>query len=241
MRATLFAVPGSHPSLAAQLMLERKGIEVRRIDLVAALHRVVVRAAGFPGITVPAVRLDGSRLQGTGQIARALDALVPDPPLLPADPVARAEVERAEGWADEVYQSAARRLAWATIKRDRSSVGSFLEGARLGVPTSLAARTAAPVILVSARLNRASDEAVRRDLDALPGWLDRVDGWVEEGVLGGAEPNVADYQVATSTRLLMALDDVRPGIEKRPAGRHALALVPVFPGRVPAVLPPAWI
>jgi glutathione S-transferase len=241
MRATLYAVPGSHPSLAAQLMLERKGIEVRRIDLVAAVHRGVVRAAGFPGITVPAVRLDGSRIQGTGTIARALDALVPEPPLLPSDPVARAKVERVEGWADEVYQSAARRLAWATIKRDRSSVGSFLEGARLGIPTSVAARTATPVIFLSARLNRASDEAVRRDLAALPGWLDRIDGWLAEGVLGGSDPNVADYQVATSTRLLLAMDDLRPRIEDRPAGRHAVGLVPSFPGRVSSVLPADWL
>jgi hypothetical protein len=32
MRATLFAVPASHPSLAAQLMLEHKGIDYRRVD-----------------------------------------------------------------------------------------------------------------------------------------------------------------------------------------------------------------
>jgi hypothetical protein len=60
-------------------------------------------------------------------------------------------------------------------------------------------------------------------------------------VLGGADPNVADYQVATSTRLLMAMDDLRPGIQDRPAGRHALGLVPVFPGRVSPVLPAAWL
>jgi glutathione S-transferase len=211
MQATLFAVPGSHPSLAAQLMLERKGVEVRRIDLVAAVHRVVVRAAGFPGITVPAVRLDGDRLQGTGTIARALDALVPDPPLLPAEAAARAKVERVEGWADEVYQSAARRLAWATIKRDRSSVGSFLEGARLGIPTSLAARTATPIVFLAARLNRASDEAVRRDLAALPGLLQRIDDWIAEEVLGGEQLNAADFQIAPSLRLAMTLQDLRPG------------------------------
>src|SRR3712207_6899130 len=44
----------------------------------------------------------------------------------------------------------------------------------------------------------ARDEAVRRDLAALPGLLDRIDGWIDDGVLGGGEPNVADYQVARS-------------------------------------------
>ena len=46
MRATLFGVPGSHPALAGELMLERKGIDVRRLDLVAGVHRGMLRALG---------------------------------------------------------------------------------------------------------------------------------------------------------------------------------------------------
>jgi hypothetical protein len=46
VRATLFALPASHPSLAAQLMLEHKGVAYRRIDLVTATHRTVLRALG---------------------------------------------------------------------------------------------------------------------------------------------------------------------------------------------------
>jgi glutathione S-transferase len=63
VRATLFALPASHPSLAAQLMLEHKGIEYRRIDLVAATQRVMLPALGFPRKTVPAIRLDGAKIQ----------------------------------------------------------------------------------------------------------------------------------------------------------------------------------
>ena len=33
MKVTLFVIPGSHPGIAARLMLERKGIDYRRIDL----------------------------------------------------------------------------------------------------------------------------------------------------------------------------------------------------------------
>ena len=39
MRATLFGVPASHPTLAAELMLRRKGVDFRRVDLVTAAHR----------------------------------------------------------------------------------------------------------------------------------------------------------------------------------------------------------
>jgi glutathione S-transferase len=241
MAATLFSLPGSHPSVAAALMLEHKGIDYRRIDFVPSVHRVVLRALGFRGITVPALRLDGARLQGSTRIARALDALRPEPPLFPSDPERRQAVERAEAWGDEVLQPVPRRLVWAALRRDRSGIRSFLEGARLGLPTGLAARTAPPVILLSARLNRASDDAVRRDLEALPGLLRRVEEWIEDGTLGSPERNAADFQVATSLRLLMTMDDVRPALEGRPAGRLALDVVPRFPGHVPPVFPAEWL
>jgi glutathione S-transferase len=148
-------------------------------------------------VTVPALRLDGQRLQGSRTISRALDALQPEPALFPRDPGRREAVEGTEAWGDHVLQPAPRRIAWAALRRDRSTVESYLEGARLGIPTSLAARTSGPVVTLARFLNRASDEAVRRDLAALPGMLDRVDAWIAEGVLGGAEPNAADYQIAT--------------------------------------------
>jgi glutathione S-transferase len=241
VRATLLGVPGSHPTLAAELMLARKGVEVRRVDLVAGAHRAIVRAAGFPGVTVPALRLDGQRLQGTRTIALALDTLVPEPPLVPRDPARREAVLRAESWGDEVLQPVPRRLAWAALKRDHSTLETYLEDARLGIPAGLAARTALPFIHLSARLNRATDEAVRRDLRALPGLLERVDGLLAEGAIGQGEPTVADYQIATSVRLLMTLDDLRGLIEERPAGRHALSVAPRFPGRIGPVFPPEWL
>src|SRR5436190_9793762 len=116
VRATLFGVAASHPTRTAELMLERKRIPFRRIDFVPALHRVILRALGFQGVTVPALKLDGQRLQGSRTIGRALDALVPDPPLYPRDPEKRELVERAELWGDEMLQSAVRRLAWASLR-----------------------------------------------------------------------------------------------------------------------------
>jgi glutathione S-transferase len=241
VRATLFAVPASHPSLAAELMLRHKRIDYRRVDLVSALHRVVLRALGFPGVTVPALRLDGSRVQGSREIALALDALRADPPLFPSDPARRRAVESAESWGNEVYQPVPRRLVWAALKRDRSTLRSYLEGARLGIPAPLAARTAAPIIVVSARLNRASDVNVRRDLAALPSLLDRVDAMLADGTIGALDLNAADFQIATTSALLATLGDVRPLLEGRPALEHANRVAPGYPGRMPALFPPAWL
>jgi glutathione S-transferase len=235
MRATLFGVPASHPALAAELMLRRKGVDYRRVDMVNAAHRTVLRAMGFPGKTVPAMRLEGAKVQGTTAIARALDALVPSPPLFPADRERRREVEEAESWGEEVLQPVPRRLIWNALKHDCSTLATYLEGSHTGIPTAIATRTAAPIVAASRRFNRATDEAARRDLAALPGLIDRVDELIEEGVLGGSERNAADFQIATSVSLLLTMDDVRPLIEGRPAERLARDVVPDQPGRMPSV------
>ncbi len=241
MSARLYVIPGSHPSLTARLMLERKGLEYKRVDLMPMIAKPVLRALRFPKATVPALTVDGRKIQGTRAIARALDELRPDPPLLPAEVGVRTAVNEAERWGDEVFQGSARRIVWWALRRDRPALASFSEGARLGIPIGLAVKTAAPIVWASARYNRASDEAVQADLAALPGMLDRVDGWIEEGVLGGEEPNAADYQIATSLRLLMTMEDLRPAIEDRPCGALARRVVPEFPGHIGPIFPREWL
>jgi glutathione S-transferase len=240
MKAKLFVIPGSHPSMAARLMLELKGIPYSRIDLVPVLAKGVLRAAGFPGITVPALILDGRRIQGTGAIARTLDDVVAEPPLLPSDPERRAAVEAAERWGDEVLQPLARRVIWNILHRDPRGRRSYLEGARLGVPVGLATKTAAPLVYLSKRFNAADDAAVRADLATLPEVVARADRFLADGVIGGETPNTADFQIATGIRLLMTMDDVRPAIEGHPIAEYALALVPEYPGYAPSALPEEW-
>jgi glutathione S-transferase len=105
----------------------------------------------------------------------------------------------------------------------------------------LAALTSGPTIWWYARLIGATDQAVQRALGELPAMLDRVDEWIADGVLGGREPNAADFQIAPSLSLLMTIAELRPGIESRPAGRFALSLVSEYPGRSAGVLPRGWL
>jgi glutathione S-transferase len=241
MEARLYVIPGSHPSQTARLMLERKGIPYKRVDLMPVIAKGVLKALRFPGVTVPALRIDGRRVQGSREIARELERVKPEPPLFPSDPALRSAVERAEQWGDEELQPPVRRILWNALRRDRSSMRSFAAGARLGIPVGVAMKTAAPIVALAVRFNEASDENARADLAALPGMLRRIDDWIGEGVLGDDPPNAADLQIATSLRLAMTLDDVRPAIESRPAGELALRAVPEFPGRVPPVLPEPWL
>ena len=238
MRATLFGLPASHPTLAGQLMLEHKGVDYRRIDFPAGMQRLMLRPLGFPGKTVPAVRIEGARLQGTTEIALALDALLPERPLFPADPEQRREVVEADAWGNEVLQPVPRRLVWNGVCRDPSELGTYLEGARLGIPMPVAARVAPPIAKLARRLNHATDESVQRDIAALPGMIDRVDDLIERGVIGGTERNAADYQIATSISLLLTMDDFRPMIEGRPAERLAREIVKNQPGHLPRVFVP---
>ena len=239
--ARLFVIPGSHPSLTVRRMLELKGIPYKRVDLVPVVSKGVVRAAGFPGVTVPALKIGGDRVQGSREIARELDRIQPEPALFPSDPEKLVAVEDAERWGDEVLQPKPRRLSWWALKRDRAPMASYSEGAKLGLPVNLAVKTAGPIVSLSAKFSGATDEAVRSDLASLPADLDRIDSWIADGVLGGDQLNAADLQIGTSLRLLMSLDDLRPQIEGRPAGELAMRAAPDFPGRTPPVFPPEWL
>ncbi len=241
MSARLFVIPASHPSIAARLMLEHKGIAYKRTDLLPVISKGALRALGFPGVTVPALKIDGDKVQGSLQIARELERRQPEPPLFPADPGQRAAVEEAERFGDEKLQPAMRQILWWAIKREKAPLRSYSEGAKLGVPLSLAMKTAAPIVALSARFNKADDAHVQPSLAALPAMLDKVDGLIADGVIGGEQLNAADFQIAPSIGLAMTLDDLRPAIESRPAGALAKRVVPDYPGKTPPILPAAWL
>lgn len=242
MIATVYALPASHPVKAAMLMLAHKGIEARRIDLPSVVHRPFLRAIGFPGVTVPAVRLGERRVQTTRALARALEELRPDPPLFPSDLALRAQVEQAERWGDEVLQPVPRRLAFSSpMRRRRPDFVEFFEGPLLGLPPRVAVAVSAPLLAASARVHRSTDAAVRADLASLPGLLDHVEELITRGVIGAPAPNAADFQIAASLRLLMCFEDIRPALADRPAGDFALRLVPSYPGHVGRALPADWL
>jgi glutathione S-transferase len=242
MALKLYVVHGSHPCATVQRALELKGIEHDVVELPPPMHAVLQRVR-FGARTVPGVRFDdGEKLVGSRAIVDRIERLVPDPPLLPADPQQRTAVLRAEEWGDEVLQPIARRLLWPALRRRPAAMPSYAEGSRIALP-AVAVRAMAPVAArIEIKLNGADEGAVRADLRSLPGHLDRVDGWIAEGVMGGAAPNRADLQIASSVRLLMTIGDVRPLIDGRPAAELATRLFPDLAGEVPAgVYPPAWL
>jgi glutathione S-transferase len=241
MGARLYVIPASHPATTAALMLDYKGIEFKRTDLIPVVSKGALRAVGFPRTTVPALKIGDERVQGSREIARALDRIQPEPPLFPADPDRRAAVEDAERFGDEQLQHPIRQLLWWGFKRDKENLAAYSEGARLGIPIGLAIKTGGPLIALSARFNEATDANARAALATLPDLLDRVDAYLADGTIGGSEPNAADFQIATSVGLALTMDDLKPLIEPRPAGALARRFVPDYPGHIPPIFPPAWL
>jgi glutathione S-transferase len=242
MALKLYIVHGSHPCATVQRALELKGIDHDVVELPPPMHAALQRIR-FGARTVPAVRFDdGEKLVGSRAILDRIEQLAPEPPLLPTDLQERTAVLRAEEWGDQVFQPIARRLLWPALRRRPAAMPGYAEGSRIPLP-AIAVRAMAPVATrIEMKLNGADEGAVRADLRSLPGHLDRIDGWIAEGVIGGAAPNRADLQIAPTLRLLMTIGDVRPLIDGRPAAELAMRLFPDLAGEVPAgAYPPAWL
>jgi glutathione S-transferase len=240
MGIILYGTPPSPPSQSARLMLEHKGLEHRIVWLLPGLWPALLRTRGFRGGTVPAMKIDGRRLQGSRVISRALEEAEPEPALFPADPERRKEVEDAERWGDEVLQDVPRRIVrWISVHRPESRVMIARE---VGVPLP---RFAAWINAPSARhLARKvdADGQIERAIAQVPEVLGHVDELISKGVIGDEQPSAADFQVATSVRALLTLEDLRPATEGRPAADFAMRFLPEFGNDFPAgLLPAEWL
>jgi glutathione S-transferase len=235
----LYVIPGSHACRSAILMLEHKRVPYRRVDVVTLLHPLAARLHGFDAGgetrtagagrplplrfgdrlgTVPALAADGQRVSTNRQIARFLEERHPEPSLFPADPGQRRTVEEAERWANHTLQMAARRIALAWALRDPSSAGRGGADGRMGYLLYRRALLRRLIIPMIGRLIFAAGGAAERELLAdLPAMLDRIDAWIADGVLGGAQLNAADFMVAPSLALILYRPDVMPMFEGRPA------------------------
>ena len=201
-------MPISNAAAAGAAMVAHKRIPHRLVRLMPGLHPVLVRFAGFQSFTVPALELDGRKLQGTRRIARFLDEVRPEPPLFPADPEERARVEEAERWGEQVFQPVPRRL-FRHLLLTSSSAREWLGTEVMHVPAPrVLAVLFMPAIRRLAQISRADGARVRQDIAELPKLLDHVDGLIAAGTIGGPEPNAADFQILASVSVLRAFADV---------------------------------
>lgn len=247
---TLYVIPGSHACRSAMLMLGHKQVPYRRVEVPTLLHPLAVRLLGFDaggetrtagakrpsGLrlgdrlgTVPALAAGDRRISTNRAIARFLDQRHPEPPLFPADPERRWEVEEAERWANDTLQMAARRITLAWAVGDPEVMSRSAADGRMGFllyRRPLARRLIIPLLRFPFAVGRAAEGKL---LAGLPALLDRVDAWIADGVLGATRLNAADFMVAPSLALMLYRPDVPPLLEGRPALELVDRLLPEPP------------
>jgi glutathione S-transferase len=213
LTATLYGIPGSHAVRTGELMLEHKGIDFRRVNFPPGPHRVLVRVMGFKGDRVPAVKFeDGRRAQGTRELPRVLDELVPEPRLVPDDPRAL----EAERWADHMLQQWARRMVASAGAHDPDALAGRGAEGKLGVLLmghDVPRRVVARAVLMVFRANK---EQLRQDRERTGEILDQVDAWIADGVLNGDELRSPDLAVASSLALVEYIVALQPELRRRP-------------------------
>jgi glutathione S-transferase len=170
---------------------------------------------------MPALIIDGETIVDSTDIVDALEARFPDPPLEPADPVARARVKILEDWADEVLYFYGVYQRWCVddhferLRRD--FLGQMKAPLRWFVP-ALVRRD------FRARANKQGvglkGEAVaRRELDEC---LDAVEVLLQAGsYVAGEQMTRADLAIACIVDQLM-LARLHPQLAADVGGRRTL-------------------
>ncbi len=245
MKVVLYWMSISHPSQAARKMLDLKGVEYELVDVVPLTQRIHLRLAGFRGGTVPALKLDGQRVQGSRQIARALDERWPEPPLFPADSALRSRVAKAERWGEEQLQPIPRRLFRYGVARNPELRHWVVRTQRLPIPgvTVQAIRPAVEwyVRSVEADGRRATEAAVRADLATLPELLGHVDRLLDDGTLTLEPPNAATLQIMASVNLIGQFADLAELVASHACATPARELFRHYRAELPPFLDPLWL
>jgi glutathione S-transferase len=235
---TLHVLPPSHPCMAVEAALRLKGLDYETVALQPGPHvEEMQRIYGEGNSTVPGLTVDGEAVHGSRPIMAKLEELAPDPPLFPAD---RADaVREAERWGDEELQDLGRRLPWGALHFRPEAMGTYAGGGPLDGPgTDFAIKLLRPTW----KYHSISAARLAEDLAGLPAKLDHVDALAAEGTIGGEQPNAADFQIASTLRILLTLGDLQPLLEHRPGARIALRLFPDYSGHVPAgAFPAGWV
>ncbi|MBJ7355156.1 MAG: hypothetical protein JHC98_10040 [Thermoleophilaceae bacterium] len=244
MKLKIYRVPASHPCQAVIRGAELKGIEHKVVDL-APLTQPIVATMLFGSRTVPAMKIIGGpngkeKAQTTVKCLRALESLQPEPAFYPAEANARERVLAAEAWGVGEIQNLTRRIVWVALAAKPDALLSF--DSNLPLPDAIAKPAGPAVIWGERKLNNASDDQVRADLEVLPKMIDEIDEYIAGGVIGNAQPNAADLTILSNLWLLRSIADLRPLIDSRPAGRKTREVFGEAPGEIPeGALEAAWL
>jgi glutathione S-transferase len=235
---TLHGLPPSPPCFTIEAALKIKGLPYERIDFPLGEQAVKMpEIYGEGRVTVPGVLIGDEPVHGSTAIMPRIDELGDGPSLYPAE---NAEtIREAELWGEGDLQLLARQLPWGAMHFRPEAMGYFATGKPLDGPgTDFAIK----MIRGAWRYIGITAAQLEQQLQQLPALLDHVAGLVEDGTIGGDQPNAADLQIAASLRSLLVLDDLHPLLERRGLADLARRVFPEWPGHIPAgAFPAGWV
>jgi glutathione S-transferase len=198
----LYELAISHYNEKVRWALDLKGIEHRRVTLMPGFHRITMRRLGSTTTPVLKVPGRGAAIVESAEILEYLDEVAPIPPLFPADPEQRAELDELVRFFDSVTGRSVRAyLYWMVIQQPGSLYARWAEG--LNTRQRMTLRPVMP--LLTPMVIRAFGLTAERAPKHLAGiWrsCDRIESRLQEtgdGYLVGGAFSAADL---TATALL---------------------------------------
>ncbi len=199
--------------VARSLRFKGLAFEARNYNGIQAAKAGKLSKAG----KLPVLDIQGQRLQDSTRIARWLDQHHPEPPLYPADPQQRAQVELWEDWADEL-------LYWYEVYLRAYDAEALDAAVRLSttgrpsverIPLKLILRNTLRSQLKGQGLGRQTREEVEAEFGR---HLDRIDTVLgPSGWLVGASKTIADIAVASQLlEVKRTSARMRPELQRRP-------------------------
>jgi maleylacetoacetate isomerase len=189
----LYRAPFSTNVDRVAIALALKGLEAESVVISYEDRSPVVEVSG-QGL-VPVIVDDGEVIADSTRILRHLDERYPDPPLFPADPARRAEVDIFLEWFNEVWKAAPNGIEDELEKpepdrerveelsgRMRARLGLFEDREYLFGELSAADLAAIPFLKYAMNRDPADDELFHRILEEhqqLGGEYPRLAAWIE--------------------------------------------------------------
>ncbi len=220
--------------MTVEAALRYKGLDFERVDFQAgSTSKRMQEIYGEGRSTVPGAVIDGDPVHGSRAILARLELLESQPVLYPSD-----EVREAERWGDEELQDLGRRLTWGALHFRPEALGTFVEGQPLDGPGT---DFAIAYVHSTWKYHRITAARIHEDLAGLPAKIERIEEFASRGVLGGAEPTAADFQIGATIRVLLPIGDLRsPAQRQRRRARGDTATFHTIPARSrTAPIPPA--
>jgi glutathione S-transferase len=217
-------------------VLRLKGLQYEKVSLIAPHAAEMQRIYGEGQTTVPGLLIDGEPVHGSRRIFARLEELKPTPSLYPT-PIAE-QVRAAEIWGDGEFQDLGRRLPWGALHFRPEMLGALGGAGPLDGPgTDYAMR----YIHATWKYHKLTAARLAEDLAGFPEKIAHIQSLIDEGVIGGDEPNAADFQIGATLRVMLVVGDLHPLLSGAP---EALARkwFPDYAGLIPAgAYPAGWV